>query len=295
MAALHGLLSAMSTPLTANGDEVDENALRELTERTITGGVHGLVPCGSTGEFATLTPAERRRVVEVVADQAGGRVPVVPHVGAMSTREAISHARHAEEAGAAAVMVVAPYYEPLDLEETKAYFLGVAGGISIPVMIYNLPVATGVNLEPAEIANLASQAENIKYVKDTSGDFSQAARLIHDYGDVISTFVGWDTLYFSSLVEGSAGAVNGAANLIAPQLVKVYDAVKANDLDTARPVWNHIFPLMQFLISGGYVAGVKGGLDILGYSAGPSRAPIHALDTARQAELEVILKNLVQA
>lgn len=292
MTDLHGLMSAMTTPMTDDGAAVDEHILRELTERTIQAGVHGLVPCGSTGEFAALTGDERRKVVEVVLDQTAGRVPVVPHVGAMSTREAITHAQHAEAAGAAGLMVVAPYYEPLDLEETKKYFLDVANAVSVPIMVYNLPVATGVNLEPAEVAALARQAENIQYVKDTSGDFSQAARLIHDHGDVLRTFVGWDTLYLAALVEGGAGSVNGAANFIAPQLVDVYNNIKAGQLTEARSTWDEIFPLMQFLVSGGYVAAVKAALRILGYPAGSTRQPIGDLPTERKTELEQILKNL---
>jgi 4-hydroxy-tetrahydrodipicolinate synthase len=292
VAELHGLMSAMTTPMTDDGSAVDESILRELTERTIAGGVHGLVPCGSTGEFAALTGDERRGVVEVVLDQAAGRVPVVPHVGAMSTVEAISHAKHAEAAGAAGLMVVAPYYEPLDLEETKKYFLDIAAAVSVPIMVYNLPVATGVNLEPAEVASLARSAENISYVKDTSGDFSQAARLIHDHGDVLRTFVGWDTLYLAALVEGGAGSVNGAANFITPQLVDVYEKVKAGQLIEAKSTWDEIFPLMQFLVSGGYVSAVKAALRILGYPAGSTRAPIGDLPADRKTELEQILKNL---
>jgi 4-hydroxy-tetrahydrodipicolinate synthase len=289
---LHGLMSAMSTPMTEDGSAVDENILRELTERTINAGVHGLVPCGSTGEFAALMGDERRKVVEIVLDQTAGRVPVVPHIGAMSTYEAIAHAKHAESAGAAGLMSVAPYYEPLSLEETKKYFLDVAGAVGIPIMVYNLPVATGVNLEPAEVAALARQAENIKYVKDTSGDFSQAAQLIHDHGDVVKTFVGWDTLYLAALVEGGAGSVNGAANFIAPQLVDIYDNVQAGKLIEAKATWDQVFPLMEFLVSGGYVAAVKAALRILGYPAGSARQPIGDLPADRRSELEQILKSL---
>lgn len=292
MPDLHGLMSAMSTPMTDDGSAVDENLLRELTERTLRAGVHGLVPCGSTGEFAALTGDERRKVIEIVVDQTAGRVPVVPHVGAMSTREAVSLAKHAEAAGASALMVVAPYYEPLNLEETKRYFLDVASAVGVPIMVYNLPVATGLNLEPAEVASLARQADNIQYVKDTSGDFSQAARLIHDHGDVLKTFVGWDTLYLAALVEGGAGSVNGAANFIAPQLVEVYDKVQAGQLTEAKSVWDDVFPLMQFLVSGGYVAAVKAALRILGYPAGSTRQPIGDLPADRKTELEQILKNL---
>ncbi|GAB3059316.1 dihydrodipicolinate synthase family protein [Intrasporangium mesophilum] len=291
MTDLRGVLSAVATPFDANGD-LDEKALRVLIERTIEGGVHGLVPCGSTGEFAQMTNEERRRVVEVVVDQAGGRVPVVAHTGAMTTREALGLAQHAEAVGAAAIMAVAPYYEPLEVEEVKDYFRAVAESVTIPVVVYNLPVATGVNLTPDDIAELATSVPNIEYVKDTSGDFSQAARLIHDYADVVKTLVGWDTLFLASVVEGAAGSIVGASNFIAPQLVAVYDAVQAGDLPTAKAEWDAIFPVMQFLVSGGYVAAVKGALDLLGAPVGSPRAPISPLGEARRDELAGILNKL---
>jgi 4-hydroxy-tetrahydrodipicolinate synthase len=289
MSDLSGVLSAICTPFTAGGEAVDEVALRALTEATVTGGVHGLVPGGSTGEFAAMSGDERRQVTEVVIDQAGGRVPVVPHVGAMTTREAIGLAQHAEQAGAAGVMVVAPYYEPLTVAETKAYHRAVASAITVPVVVYNLPIATGVNLAPADVAELAGQVGNIRYLKDTTGDFSQAAVLVHEYGDVISTFVGHDTLFFAALVEGAAGSIVGAANFIAPDLVAIWDAVKAGDVAGAQARWQSIYPIMQFLVSGGYVTGVKGALELLGRSVGAPRAPIEPLGGDRADKLKAIL------
>jgi len=292
MTDIRGLLSAVATPFTAGGAAIDEPQLRALVERTIAGGVHGLVPCGSTGEFVAQSDAERRQTVEIVIDAAAGRVPVVPHVGALTTPEAVALAKHAEASGAAGVMVVAPFYEPLDLEETIAYFRAVADAVSVEIMIYNLPVATGVNLEPAVVASLAREVPNITMVKDTSGDMGQATKLIHDFGDVVKTFVGQDNLYFAALAEGGAGSVNGAANFITPQLVAVYDAVQAGRLTDARKIWDEVFPIMQFLVSGGYVAGVKGTFDELGQSIGDPRLPILPLSAERRAEIRTILSNL---
>jgi 4-hydroxy-tetrahydrodipicolinate synthase len=289
MSDLSGVLSAICTPFTAGGESVDEAALRGLTEATVTGGVHGLVPGGSTGEFAAMTGDERRQVTEVVIDQAAGRVPVVPHVGAMTTREAIGLARHAEQAGAAGVMVVAPYYEPLTVAETKAYHRAVASAISIPVVVYNLPIATGVNLAPADVVELAGQVGNIRYLKDTTGDFSQAAVLVHQHADVISTFVGHDTLFYAALLEGAAGSIVGAANFIAPDLVSIWDSIKAGEAAAARSTWESVYPIMQFLVSGGYVTGVKGALDLLGRSVGAPREPIEPLGDDRADELKGIL------
>jgi 4-hydroxy-tetrahydrodipicolinate synthase len=290
MSELTGILSAMATAFTEDGSEVDETLLRQLAEDTIAAGAHGLVPAGSTGEFAAMSGDERRRVVEVVLDQAAGRVPVVPGVGAMTTKEAMSLARHAEAAGAAAVLAVAPYYEPLDVAETKRYFCDVAGAISIPVVIYNLPVATGVNLTPDDIRELATTCQNIRYVKDTTGDLTQATRLINHHSDVVQTFVGWDTLLLASLVEGAPGSIVGAANINTARLVAMYDAVQAGQLEQARQIWAAEYPLMDFLVSGGYVAGVKGALDLAGRSVGPARQPIAPLGDERRSVLAGIMR-----
>jgi 4-hydroxy-tetrahydrodipicolinate synthase len=255
-----------------------------LVDRTIDAGIHGVVPCGSTGEFSTLTRTER--------EQAAGRVPVVPHTGACSTREAIGLSQHAERTGAAAIMVVAPYYEPFSTVETKRYYADIAGSVSIPVMAYNLPAATGVNLTPAILGELISDVPNLKYVKDTSGDFSAAAQLIHEYGDAVSVFVGWDTLFLAALLEGAAGSVIGAANVVPGQLVAVYDAVQQGDLARARYLWKALFPLMASFVSGGYTAAIKGAMDLIGFSGGPQRSPGEEVDSDRREILRQSLNSL---
>jgi 4-hydroxy-tetrahydrodipicolinate synthase len=287
---LRGVLSAVVTPFTADGEEIDEAGLRAVVEHTVSGGVHGLIPCGSTGEFATLSPDERRRVVEVVADAAAGRTPVVPQVGGMTTREAAALARHAESHGAAAVMVVAPYYEALTVAEIADYYRRVADAVSIPVMVYNLPAVTGVNLAPADVARMARDVPTIRYVKDTTGDLSQAAQLIHDHGDVVATFVGWDPLYFAALCEGAAGSVLGAANIVPAQTADIYEQVYAGRIAEARERWEQLYPLMRFLVGGRYTPAVKAGVQLLGLASGHCRAPVAPLEPERVAELEALLK-----
>ena len=288
---LKGVYSAVATPFTTD-QELDEKGLRTLIDRTVAAGVHGLVPCGSTGEFSTLTRSEREHVVEVVIEQSAGRVPVVPQTGATSTREAIELSQHAQKHGADAIMVVAPYYEPFSITEVKRYYADVAGSVSIPVMAYNLPAATGVNLTPQILGELIDEVPNIKYVKDTSGDFTAAAQLIHEFGDRVSVFVGWDTLFLAALLEGAAGSVIGAANVVPGELVSVYDAVQAGDLASASSQWKVLFPLMSTFVSGGYTAAIKGGLDLIGQSAGPQRAPGQDVDGERLEALTAHLKAL---
>jgi 4-hydroxy-tetrahydrodipicolinate synthase len=281
---LRGVLTALATPFAADGS-VDEALLRALVDRSIEGGVHGVVACGSTGEFSTLSGDERRLVVETVVDQTAHRVPVIAQTGATSTAEAIRLSRHAQSAGADVIMPVAPYYEPLSVEETLTYLRTVAGSVDIPVMVYNLPVATGVDLDPDTVGALAREVENIRYIKNTTVDMAQSAELIHNHGDVISTFVGWDSLLLSALAEGAAGVMAGTANVVPSQLVAVYDAVSGGDLEGARRAWAEIYPLIAAIMNEPFIPAVKAGLAAVGFPAGVPRAPVADLDPDAAARI----------
>jgi 4-hydroxy-tetrahydrodipicolinate synthase len=290
--SLGGVLVALATPFSADAS-LDEATLRALVDRTIDGGVHGVVACGSTGEFSALTVDERRRVVETVVDQAAHRVPVIAQTGSTSTAEAIRLSRHAQSVGADVVMPVAPFYEPLSLAETMNYLRRVASSVDIPVMLYNLPAGTGVDLSPDTVATLAREVENIRYVKNTTPDMAQAAQLIHHYGDLVGTFVGWDTLILSSLISGSAGVMAGTANAVPAEIVAVYDAVRSGDLDSARQAWARVYPLLDAALSVNYIAAVKVALEAVGFSAGSPREPVLPLDpedAARITELASVFR-----
>ena len=290
---LSGVLTALATPFTSDG-QIDENTLRRLVDRSIDGGVDGVVACGSTGEFAAMSGAERRLVVETVIDQTAGRVPVVAQTGAVSTAEAVELSRHAEAAGASVLMVVTPYYEPLTLEETLHYLRTVASAVDIPIMLYNLPSATGVNLSPATVGQLAREVDNIRYIKDTSADMAQAGQLIHHYGDVISTFVGWDTLLLAALTEGAAGFMAGTANIMPAQLVSIHRALVAGELDRARREWAHIYPLMDAIMSAPFIAAVKTALNAVGFPVGSPRKPLLDLDPDTAATISSLAAALPQ-
>lgn len=292
-AQLSGVLTALATPFAPDG-RIDEKTLRRLVDRSVDGGVDGVVACGSTGEFAAMSGAERRHVVETVVDQVAGRVPVIAQTGALSTREAIELSRHAQGAGASVLMVVAPYYEPLTLDETLHYLRAVAGAVDIPVMLYNLPGATGVNLEPETVGQLAREVENIQYIKDTSADMAQAGRLIHTYGDVISTFVGWDSLLLQALSEGAAGVMAGTANVMPAQLVSIHRALRAGELDRARAEWAAIYPLMDAIMAAPFIPAVKAAVNATGFPAGVPREPLLPLDAATTARISALVEQLPQ-
>ena len=290
-AQLGGVLSALVVPFTADGS-IDESRLRAVVDHNIAGGVHGVVACGSTGEFATMSSDERRRVVEVVVDQTAGRVPVVAQTGAVSTTEAIALSKHAAALGVDALMLVTPYYEALSMQETLHYLRRVASAVDVPIMLYNLPAATGVNLEPAVVGQLAREVQNIKYIKDTSADMAQAGRLIHHHSDVISTFVGWDSLMLAALTEGAAGVMCGTANALAPQLVAVHDAIKLGDFAAARTMWNALYPLMDTIMSSAFIQAVKATCAAIGLDVGVTREPLLPLDPNTQAAIARHVANL---
>ncbi|MFJ9543458.1 4-hydroxy-tetrahydrodipicolinate synthase [Streptomyces sp. NPDC101225] len=290
---LSGVLTALATPFAPDG-RIDEKTLRRLVDRSVDGGVDGVVACGSTGEFAAMSGAERRHVVETVVDQVAGRVPVIAQTGALSTREAIELSRHAQGAGASVLMVVAPYYEPLTLDETLHYLRAVAGAVDIPVMLYNLPGATGVNLRPETVGQLAREVENIRYIKDTSADMAQAGRLIHTYGDVISTFVGWDSLLLQALSEGAAGVMAGTANVMPAQLVSIHRALRAGELDRARAEWAAVYPLMDAIMAAPFIPAVKAAVNATGFPVGVPREPLLPLDSATTAAISALVERLPQ-
>jgi 4-hydroxy-tetrahydrodipicolinate synthase len=288
---LSGVISALATPFTADG-RLDQGLLRRLVDRNIDGGVGGVVAGGSTGEFASMTPDERRLLVETVVDQTAGRVPVVAQTGAMSAKEAIELSRHAQEAGADVLMVVAPYYEALTVSETLHYLRRVADSVQVPVMLYNIPAHTGVNLTPDLVREIATDVDNVAYIKDTTGDMAQAAQLIHHHGDVISTFVGWDSLCLAAFVEGAAGAVAGAANVIPAELVSVHAAVRAGDLAGARAQWDRIYPLIDALLGAPFIAAVKAALREFDFPIGLPRDPVQDVDPETLSTISALAKAL---
>ncbi len=286
---LRGILSALATPFDRQG-QLNLGALRELVDGQLAAGIHGLIPCGSTGEFTALTLEERMRVVEIVIEQANGRAPVVPQTGHTSTAVAIELSRHAQRAGADAIMVVHPYYEPLSLDEVFGYFADIAAAVDLPLMVYNIPSCTGMNLPPAFLAKLAQEIPTVRYVKDSSGDLSQISELLYRYGDVVTTFNGWDTLTFSGLALGSPGAVWGAANCLPRQCAELFELVAAGRLAEAKALWDRLWPVQHFLVTEGYIASVKAGANLLGFAVGDPRPPFRPLAPDKQQALARLLE-----
>jgi dihydrodipicolinate synthase/N-acetylneuraminate lyase len=287
---LRGILAAVTTPFTDDGTQVDETALQRQVDRLVDAGIHGLVPTGTTGEFTTLSPAEYRRVIEAYVERAAGRVPVIAGVGSLSTAGAIDLARHAEHVGADAVMIVPPFYDPLSFEALKAFLSDVASAISIPIVYYNVPGATGIKLTAAEIAELGD-IDGVDYLKDTSGDAVGLAELLAVRGDRIKAFNGWDTLTFFGIASGAEASVWGVAGIVPELAVRLWNTLAVErDLETARTQWTPLWELSDFLESVNYVAGIKAALELTGNPVGPARLPIQPLAPAERERLAGILE-----
>ena len=285
----HGVLPALITPFTDDGDALDTHALTAIVDRLVAAGVGGLVPGGSTGEFTTMTNAERRELVEATVDAAAGRVPVVAGTGALSTRETVELSRHAERAGAAAVMVVPPFYDALSWRELLAHYTAVAQAVDIPIMYYNLPGASGVRLTAARLRELP-----VTCLKDTGGDAVAATELIQTDGPTLLN--GWDTLTFAALAAGVRAVVWGTASILPEQCVELHRLlIDEIDLPAARELWARLWPLCQFLEGQSYPAAVKAACRLAGDVTGPVRPPLLPLDDAAIDELTALLDQATSA
>jgi 4-hydroxy-tetrahydrodipicolinate synthase len=289
MPDFHGVLPALITPFTEDGTDVDADALAAIVDRLVGAGVAGLVPGGSTGEFTTLSTAERHAVIEVTLEAAAGRVPVVAGTGALSTRETVELSLHAERAGAAAVMVVPPFYEALGWRELLAHYRAVAEAISIPIMYYNLPSASGVKLDADQLRELQRVAR-VTSLKDTGGDAVAATELIQAGDDGPALLNGWDTLTFAALAAGVRAVVWGTASILPEQCVALHRLlIDEIDLPAARDLWARLWPLCHFLERHSYSAAVKTACALVGDTTGPVRAPLLALDDEATFELRGLL------
>jgi 4-hydroxy-tetrahydrodipicolinate synthase len=284
-----GILAAVVTPLTADGSAIDEAGVRRQADHILGNGIHGLVPGGSTGEFTTLTAAERMRSAELYIEAVAGRGPVVVGTAALSTVETVDLSKHANRAGAAAVMVAPPFYDTPSWDELLGHFGAVADAIDIPIMYYNIPANTGVDLTPEQFAELARKAR-VTCFKDTGGDAVKFTTILQRHADDIQAINGYDTLSFYGLAAGAKASVWGTASVVPRLCADLYEALAVHaDLEQGRTLWAKIFPICEFLESHNYPSAIKAGLDLIGNSAGPTRRPATPLAPQHVEEFKQIL------
>jgi len=226
-----GVITALITPL--RDGKVDEAAFVRLLERQIAAGVHGVVPMGTTGESATLHPEEHKRVVELCVATAAGRIRVIAGAGASATDKAIDFARHAKTVGADGVLIVTPYYNRPSQAGLALHFEAIADAVKIPVLPYNLPGRTGVDMANETIAKLAAHP-NIVGVKDATGDMGRVSWMRANIGGQFDLISGDDPSYLGYAASGGVGVISVTSNVAPEGMVALHDAIQAGDLESAR-------------------------------------------------------------
>ena len=285
-----GIIPAMVTPVTSEG-KINVEALRKLTNHLIEGGVHGLFPVGTQGEFYALTPEEKKKVMEVVVEETKGRVPVYAGTGAVTTREAVSLTKMAEAIGVNAVSVITPYFiRPSEGELFEHYTL-IAKSTRLPVLLYNNPARTGVNLT-AEFVARTSEVENIVGIKDSSGDLTLTAEYIRRTDEKFSVLAGRDTLIYGTLCYGGKGAIAATANVAPKVIVEIYEAFQAGDWKRSLEAQFRLAPLRLAFDLGTFPVVIKEALNLIGIDAGVGIPPVGGISPKAKKELKEVLKNM---
>lgn len=242
---IHGSIVAIVTPF-RNG-KIDEDALKNLIEFQIENGTHGIVPCGTTGESPTLSHEEHEYVIELTVQTVNKRVPVIAGTGSNSTKEAIRLTRFAKEIGADAALVVVPYYNKPTQEGLYLHFKQIASQVDIPVILYNIPGRSGVNMTPETIARLAADFKNIIGVKEAAGSIPQASKILKLCGMDFLILSGEDALNYPLLTIGARGFISVTANIVPRDVANVYNHFSAGEFEKARELHYKLLDLNEAL------------------------------------------------
>jgi 4-hydroxy-tetrahydrodipicolinate synthase len=283
-----GALTALITPFRAG--EIDTRALAALVEAQITAGIHGLVPCGSTGEAATLTHEEHVAVVREVVRVARGRVPVIAGSGSNSTAEAIRLTRGAEEAGADAALLISPYYNKPTQEGIFRHYAAVAEATKLPLIVYNIPGRTASNIT-AETMGRLSRIPNVVGVKEASGSLAHVIDIIAAAGPDFAVYAGDDILTLPIMAAGGKGVISVTANLIPKEFAALAQSLLDGDLTRARALTHRLLPLVNALM--GLEVNpipVKTAAAIMGRCAEEFRLPLTCMGATSRAKLEAVLR-----
>jgi 4-hydroxy-tetrahydrodipicolinate synthase len=288
-APFRGTYTVMITPTRPDGT-FDAQALRDLTDWQIREGIHGLVPLGSTGEFLSFSKEDRGEIARIVIDAAAGRVPVLIGTGAEDTREVVSLSRQAERLGADGVMVIPPFYSTPTHDELFAHYKAIAEAISIPVMIYNNPATSNVDMRPPLVARL-SQIDGCRYIKESTLEVTRVRDIIRLCGDRMGVFGG--ILGFESFVEGAIGWIAVASNVAPGPLAQLFEMVESGQTAQARTHYLRWLPIIEAVGGSRFVSATKSLLNHMGFPAGmplPPRLPLAPADDAMMQRLVIDMR-----
>jgi 4-hydroxy-tetrahydrodipicolinate synthase len=285
-----GVGTAVVTPFTKAG-AVDEVAVRRLGRRQIDAGVHFLCPCGTTGESPTLDNVERTRIVEILVDEARDRVPILAGAGGYDTKEVIHLAGLMRDAGAAGLLSVTPYYNKPSQEGLYQHFKAIAESTPLPIVVYNVPGRTGVNVEVGTIARLA-QIPNIVGVKEASGNVTQMCEVCRAVPPDFIVLSGDDALTLPLMAVGGRGVVSVASNEIPAEMVAMVEAAERNDFAAARQIHARIMPLMQINFVEANPIPVKAAMAAMGLLEEVYRLPVCPPRVESKEKVVRVLKEL---
>ena len=285
-----GVGTALVTPFMKNGD-LDEAAVRRLARRQVDAGVHFLVPCGTTGENPTLTPRERVRIVEILADEANGHVPILAGAGGYDTRELIHLGGELAAAGATGFLSVTPYYNKPTQEGLYQHYRAFAESTPLPIIVYNVPGRTGVNVEPATLVRLA-QIPNIVGVKEASGNVTQMCEVVRAVPSRFLVLSGDDAITLPLMAIGGRGIISVVSNEIPAEMVQMVEAAERNDFAAARAIHARILPLLQVNFIESNPQPVKAAMAAMGLLEETFRLPMVSPKPESKEKIGAVLKNL---
>jgi 4-hydroxy-tetrahydrodipicolinate synthase len=288
-----GVGTALVTPFTRSG-ELDEKAVRRLGRRQIDAGIHFLVPCGTTGENPTLSLAERLRIVEILVDEAGGKVPVLAGAGGYDTREVIHLAHEMAKAGAQGLLSVTPYYNKPTPDGLFEHYRAIAESTPLPVIVYNVPGRTGVNVDVATLVRMAA-IPNIVGVKEASGNVTQMCEICRAVPPDFLVLSGDDALTLPLMSVGGRGIVSVASNEIPAEMVQMVEAAERNDFAAARAVHARMLPLMMINFVESNPVPVKAAMAAMGLIEEIYRLPMVSPRAESRAKILRVLNDLALA
>ena len=283
-----GAIVAIVTPFRKG--KVDEKSLGELIEFQIKNGTDGIVPCGTTGESSTLSHEEHDRVIEITIDAVKKRVPVIAGTGSNSTDEALRLTRHAHEAGADGALMACPYYNRPTQEGLYQHFKIIAESVPIPIVPYNIPSRTGVNLLPETVARLA-KISNIVGIKEASGSLKQMQDVISLCGDKFDVLSGDDFFTFPLLAIGGRGVISVVSNIVPADMAAMVDAFKGGDIKKAQELHHKLVPLIDALFIETNPVPVKAALSMMGKISYDVRLPMYKMSDGNYEKLKSVMKN----
>ena len=283
-----GSIVAIVTPF--RDGKVDEDAYRELIEFQIEGGTSAIVPCGTTGESATLSIEEHNMVIDITVDAVKKRVPIIAGTGGNSTSEAIVLTEHAKKAGVDATLQVTPYYNKPSQEGLYQHFKTIANTVPLPQVLYNVPGRTSINMLPETVARLAELPEVVA-IKEASGDLGQMAEIIRLVGDKITLLSGDDNLTLPVLAVGGKGVISVVANIVPGDTADMVKAWEEGNIDQARELFYKLFPLCQAMFYETNPVPVKTSLALMGRIKEELRLPLAPMARTNRDRLEKALRN----